>query len=79
MRTFSFEIAPDTENLSRPTGMATTRPIYLVGGSRADVDKILVLLALADYLQHRDFPVVLVETDTSNPDVRKAMQDEEPG
>lgn len=59
--------------------MATTRPIYLVGGSRADVDKILVLLALADYLQHRDFPVVLVETDTSNPDVRKAMQDEEPG
>ncbi|WP_425117420.1 P-loop NTPase [Burkholderia anthina] len=58
--------------------MATTYPIYLVGGSKGGVGKSFVSLALADYLQRRDFPVALVETDTSNPDVMKAVQDEVP-
>lgn len=56
--------------------MATTYPIDLVGGSKGGVGKIFVSLALADHLQRRDFPVALVETDTSNPDVMKAIQDE---
>ncbi|EDT37356.1 conserved hypothetical protein [Burkholderia ambifaria MEX-5] len=30
------------------------------------------------YLQRRDRPVALVETDTSNPDVMQAIQDEVP-
>ncbi|HDR9483094.1 TPA: P-loop NTPase [Burkholderia aenigmatica] len=58
--------------------MTTTYPIYLVGGSKGGVGKSFVSLALADYLQRRDFPVALVETDTSNPDVMKAIQDEVP-
>ncbi|WP_217591347.1 P-loop NTPase [Burkholderia sp. GbtcB21] len=58
--------------------MATTYAIYLVGGSKGGVGKSFVSLALADYLQRRDFPVALVETDTSNPDVMKAIQDEVP-
>ncbi|WP_321800142.1 P-loop NTPase [Burkholderia sp. BCC1988] len=56
--------------------MATTYPIYLVGGSKGGVGKSFVSLALADHLQRHDLPVVLVETDTSNPDVMKAVQDE---
>ena len=33
-------------------------------------------LALVDYLRRTDVNVVLVETDTSNPDVMKAVHDE---
>ncbi|VWD18724.1 Iron-sulfur cluster carrier protein [Burkholderia lata] len=58
--------------------MATTYPIYLVGGSKGGVGKSFVSLALADYLQRRDHPVALVETDTSSPDVMKAIQDDVP-
>ncbi|WP_321958312.1 protein mobD [Burkholderia cenocepacia] len=58
--------------------MVTTYPIYLVGGSKGGVGKSFVSLALADYLQRCDLPVALVETDTSNPDVMKAIQDEVP-
>ncbi|WP_199545235.1 nucleotide-binding protein [Paraburkholderia kururiensis] len=56
--------------------MTTTYPIYLVGGSKGGVGKSLVALALADHLQRSDIPVTLVETDTSNPDVMKSVQDE---
>ncbi|RQS59087.1 protein mobD [Burkholderia sp. Bp8963] len=56
--------------------MATTYPIYLVGGSKGGVGKSFVSLALADYMQRHDVPVALVETDTSNPDVMKSVQDE---
>ncbi|HDR9501216.1 protein mobD [Burkholderia pyrrocinia] len=58
--------------------MAMTYPIYLVGGSKGGVGKSFVSLALADHLQRNDVPVVLVETDTSNPDVMKAVLDEVP-
>ncbi|MEX3960330.1 P-loop NTPase [Trinickia sp. EG282A] len=56
--------------------MDTTHPIYLVGGSKGGVGKSMVTLALADHLQRRDTHAVLVETDTSNPDVMKALRDE---
>ncbi|WP_175851569.1 protein mobD [Burkholderia cepacia] len=51
-------------------------PIYLVGGSKGGVGKRFVTLALVDYLQRADINVVLVETDTSNPDVMKAVHAE---
>lgn len=54
----------------------TIPPIYLVGGSKGGVGKSFVSLALADYLQRQDKHAALVETDTSNPDVMKAVQDE---
>lgn len=56
--------------------MDTTEPIYLVGGSKGGVGKSMVTLALADHLQRRDTHAVLVETDTSNPDVMKALRDD---
>ncbi|KWN76921.1 protein mobD [Burkholderia ubonensis] len=56
--------------------MDTSQPIYLVGGSKGGVGKSMVTLALADHLQRRDTYAVLVETDTSNPDVMKALRDE---
>jgi hypothetical protein len=54
----------------------TIPPIYLVGGSKGGVGKSFVSLALADYLQRQDMHAALVETDTANPDVMKAVQDE---
>ncbi|MGF6644259.1 protein mobD [Paraburkholderia sp. GAS82] len=57
--------------------MATDNPpIYVIGGSKGGVGKSLVTLALVDYLLRMDVNVVLVETDTSNPDVMKAVHDE---
>jgi hypothetical protein len=56
--------------------MDTIQPIYLVGGSKGGVGKSMVTLALADHLKRRDTHAVLVETDTSNPDVMKALRDE---
>ncbi len=56
--------------------MDTIYPIYLVGGSKGGVGKSMVALALADYLQRQGIHAVLLETDTSNPDVMKALRDE---
>ncbi|WP_322065068.1 nucleotide-binding protein [Burkholderia ubonensis] len=57
--------------------MATQNPpIYMVGGSKGGVGKSFVTLALVDYLQRTDINVVLVETDTSNSDVMKAVHAE---
>jgi hypothetical protein len=57
--------------------MATKNPpIYMVGGSKGGVGKSFVTLALVDYLRRMDVNVVLVETDTANPDVMKAVHDE---
>ena len=49
-----------------------SKPIYLVGGSKGGVGKSMVSMALIDYLQSNGESVVLIETDTSNPDVWKA-------
>ncbi len=54
--------------------MDTIQPIYLVGGSKGGVGKSMVTLALADHLQRLDTHAVLVETDTSNPDVSNCPQ-----
>lgn len=50
--------------------------IYLVGGSKGGVGKSMVTMALIDYLQGNGEKVVLIETDTSNPDVWKTYGSE---
>ena len=47
-------------------------PIYYVGGSKGGVGKSKLSYALIDYLLEREKKVLLLETDTSNPDVYKA-------
>lgn len=49
--------------------------IYLVGGSKGGVGKSLVTMALLDHLQIAGEPVLLIESDTSNPDVWKGCKD----
>lgn len=46
--------------------------IYYVGGSKGGVGKSKVSFALIDYLTERGEKILLLETDTSNPDVYKA-------
>ena len=49
-------------------------PIYYVGGSKGGVGKSLFSFALVDYLLNRERNVLLVDTDTDNPDVFKAHE-----
>ena len=51
------------------------KQIYLVGGSKGGVGKSLVSMALVDHLLESGESVLLVESDTSNPDVWKAYHD----
>jgi CobQ/CobB/MinD/ParA nucleotide binding domain len=51
------------------------KPIYLVGGSKGGVGKSLVTMALLDHLLEQGVSVLLIESDTSNPDVWKAYKD----
>jgi MinD superfamily P-loop ATPase len=46
--------------------------IYWVGGGKGGVGKSMVSMALLDYLLSKGVPALLVESDTSNPDVYKA-------
>ncbi|MGH7435886.1 MAG: hypothetical protein ACRENE_09450 [Polyangiaceae bacterium] len=48
--------------------------IYWVGGSKGGVGKSMMTLATLDYLLEQGAKVVLVECDTSNPDVWKAYR-----
>jgi len=48
------------------------KPIFYVGGSKGGVGKSKVSFALIDYLRDRETKVLLLESDTSNPDVYKA-------
>jgi hypothetical protein len=50
--------------------------IYWVGGSKGGVGKSMMTLATLDYLLERGAKVVLVECDTSNPDVWKAYREQ---
>lgn len=52
------------------------KSIYLVGGSKGGVGKSMVTMALIDYLHDNGESVVLIETDTSNPDVWKTYGEE---
>lgn len=51
------------------------RRIYLVGGSKGGVGKSLVAMAVLDQLQSAGRQVLLIESDTSNPDVWKAYRE----
>jgi hypothetical protein len=50
--------------------------IYLIGGSKGGVGKSMVSIALVDYLSTTGKKVLLVESDTSNPDVYKSHKEE---
>ncbi len=49
--------------------------VFYVGGSKGGVGKSLFSFALVDYLLSKDKNVLLVDTDTDNPDVYKAHKD----
>jgi hypothetical protein len=49
--------------------------IYLIGGSKGGVGKSIVTMATIDYLQTLGKAVLLIESDTSNPDVYAAYQE----
>lgn len=51
------------------------KSIYLVGGSKGGVGKSLVSMAMVDSLQVLGESVLLIESDTGNPDVWKAYSD----
>ena len=48
--------------------------IYLIGGSKGGVGKSLVTMATIDFLKEKGENVILIESDTSNPDVGKSYQ-----
>jgi len=50
-------------------------PMYYVGGSKGGVGKSLLSFALVDYLLNQEKNVLLVDTDTDNPDVYKGHKD----
>jgi hypothetical protein len=52
--------------------------IYLVGGSKGGVGKSLVAMAVLDHLQAAGEKVLLVESDTSNPDVWQSYKEQVP-
>jgi hypothetical protein len=49
--------------------------IYLIGGSKGGVGKSMVTMATVDYLQQQGETVLLIESDTGNPDVWKAYKE----
>jgi hypothetical protein len=61
--------------MSEPNGV-TNRRIYWIGGSKGGVGKSMMTLATLDYVMSRGDKVLLVECDTSNPDVWQAYKDE---
>jgi hypothetical protein len=52
------------------------RCIYWIGGSKGGVGKSMMTLATVDYLVGRGDSVLLVDCDTSNPDVWKAYREQ---
>lgn len=50
--------------------------IYLVGGSKGGVGKSIVAMATLDLLMETGDNVLLIESDTSNPDVWKSYKDD---
>ena len=53
-----------------------TNPIFLVGGGKGGVGKSMLSMALLDYLRSADNAPLLIETDTSAPDVWKAYKND---
>jgi hypothetical protein len=54
------------------------KPIYIAGGSKGGVGKSFVSIGLLDTLVTRGERVLLIDSDTSNPDVWKMHKDELP-
>ncbi|MBQ9368069.1 MAG: protein mobD [Victivallales bacterium] len=52
--------------------MDTKNTVYYVGGSKGGVGKSLFTFALVDYCLNQNKNILLVDTDTDNPDVFKA-------
>ena len=48
------------------------KPIYMVSGSKGGVGKSIVSMALVHYLKVRGVELLLIDADTTNPDVGKA-------
>lgn len=53
-----------------------SKRIFVVGGSKGGVGKSTVCVGLIDSLQERNEEILLIEADTSNPDVWKMYKDE---
>jgi hypothetical protein len=53
-----------------------TNPIFLVGGGKGGVGKSMLSMALLDYLRTAENAPLLIETDTSAPDVWKAYKND---
>ncbi len=53
-----------------------TNPIFLVGGGKGGVGKSMLSMALLDYLRSAENAPLLIETDTSAPDVWKAYKND---
>jgi hypothetical protein len=51
-----------------------SHPIFLVGGGKGGVGKSMLSMALLDYLRGQEDAPLLIETDTSAPDVWKAYK-----
>lgn len=49
--------------------------IYWVGGSKGGVGKSVIAMSVVDYLQNMGENVLLIESDTANPDVWKAYHE----
>lgn len=53
-----------------------TNPIFLIGGGKGGVGKSMLSMALLDYLRGVESAPLLIETDTSAPDVWKAYKND---
>lgn len=51
------------------------KPIYMIGGGKGGVGKSMITMAVLDQLLERGEDAMLIESDTSNPDVWKAYKD----
>lgn len=51
------------------------KSIYLIGGSKGGVGKSLLTMATIDFLMERGESILMIESDTSNPDVWKTYKD----
>lgn len=50
--------------------------IYVVGGGKGGVGKSFTTIALVDYLEQAGVKILIIESDTSNPDVWKMYKDQ---
>lgn len=71
----ALEFAESPEAPESAGGAAA--PVVVVGGCKGGAGKSLTTLAVVDFLRQRGVPLLLVETDTSNPDVWRMHRGED--